>query len=417
MVGLGYVGLPLACLAAEKGYRVIGIDRDQAKIDAINARKSPIADRQLQRWLRSVDIKATNDFSAVRKATVIVICVPTPVDHAYNPDLGPVKNACASIQPYLRKGQVVVLESTVNPGVCDEVVAPLLARSGLRVGTDIHLAHCPERINPGDRKWTIRNIPRVIGAGDPKGLRKALAFYQSVIENDIRPMRSIKEAEATKILENAFRDVNIAFVNEIAQSFHRLGIDVLDVIEGAKTKPFAFLAHYPSCGIGGHCIPVDPYYLIERAKASGFDHKFLKLAREINNGMPSYTVDLLVRALNGLGMPLKGTRIGMLGLAYKADIGDIRESPSRIIIALLRELGADVQVYDPHVLKQSNRKSLAELLKHSDAIILATAHREFVEMDLRLLKQHRIHVVVDGKNALDKQAIERLGIVYCGIGR
>ncbi len=417
IVGLGYVGLPLACLAAEKGFRVFGIGRDKGKIALINARKSPIKDRRLQQWLRQVSFEATTDFSVVKKASFVVICVPTPVDHSYNPDLGPVRSACESLLPFLKKGQIVILESTVNPGVCEEVVLPILAKSGLKVGKDIHLAHCPERINPGDKKWTVRNIPRVIGATDPKGLTKAVAFYQSIIEAPVRPMRSIKEAEATKILENAFRDVNIAFVNEIAQSFDKLGIDVLDVIEGAKTKPFAFMAHYPSCGIGGHCIPVDPYYLIERAKKSGFDHKFLKLAREINNGMPAYTVGLLVRALNDLKRSVKGTRVGVAGIAYKADIDDTRESPSYVIIHLLKELGADVQTYDPHVPRESNRKSLEDLLAHSDALVVATAHREFVDMDYRLLKKHRIKVVIDGKNCLDKDTVVKHGIIYKGISR
>lgn len=417
IIGLGYVGLPLACLAAEKGYRVFGIDRDREKIALINAQKSPIKDSRLKLWLKKVSFEATTDFRAVKSAQFVIICVPTPVDHAYNPDLGPVRSACTSLLPFLKKGQVIVLESTVNPGVCEEVVLPILATSGLKIGKDIHLAHCPERINPGDRKWSVRNIPRVIGATDPKGLKKAVAFYESIIEAPIRPMKSIKEAEATKILENSFRDINIAFVNEIAQSFNKLGIDVLDVIEGAKTKPFAFMAHYPSCGIGGHCIPVDPYYLIERAKASGFDHKFLKLAREINNGMPAYTVGLLVRALNDLKMSVKGTRVGVLGIAYKADIDDTRESPSFVIIDLLKELGAVVQTYDPHVLKESSGKSLEDLLAHSDALVVATAHREFIDMNYRLLKKYRIKVVIDGKNCLDKDTVVKQGVIYKGISR
>lgn len=417
VIGLGYVGLPLACLAAEKGFRVFGLDRDQAKVDLINQQKSPIDDTTLRRWLKRVNIVASTDDKPLRSATVIVICVPTPVDHDYMPDLRPVKDAAERVRRHLRKGQLIILESTVNPGVSEEVVQPILEKSGLRAGRDFTLAHCPERINPGDKKWNVRNIPRVVGATDPKGLRKAVAFYSTLVSGPVRPMRSIKEAEATKILENSFRDINIAFINEIAQSFDKLGIDVLDVIEGAKTKPFAFLAHYPSCGIGGHCIPVDPYYLIERAKKSGFDHKFLKLAREINNGMPAYTVEKLMLALNQLKKSVRGSQVALLGLAYKANIEDIRESPSLIIKKLLENLQAQVRIYDPFVPTSSTVDNLQQALHGADAVILATDHTEFRNIPPRQLKRSGVKVVIDGKNTWDKPALERLGIIYQGIGR
>ncbi|HOF42446.1 MAG TPA: nucleotide sugar dehydrogenase, partial [Candidatus Moranbacteria bacterium] len=273
-----------------------------------------------------------------------------------------------------------------------------------------------ERINPGDPKWNVTNIPRVVGSFSKKGLRRAVEFYESVINAPIMPMKSIREAEATKIVENSFRDINIAFVNELAKSFDVLGIDVVDVIKGASTKPFAFMAHWPSRGIGGHCIPVDPYYLIERAKASGFDHEFLKTARKVNNSMPEYTVELLQDALNDLKIALNGTTVGLLGISYKANIADLRESPALKIIKFLKKHKANVLVFDPHVRKHSTVKSLEDLLRKSTALILATNHREFLEIDPALFKKHGIKVIIDGMNVLDKEKIQKHGIIYKGIG-
>jgi len=419
VVGLGYVGLPLACLCAEKGYKIYGLARNAKNLRMINKGVNPLKDDpSLDDTIAKKLITASKDFSYVAKSDIIIICVPTPVDKFYNPDLTPVKSASKNIAKYLKKGQLVIVESTINPGVCEEVVQPILENiSKLKAGKDFYLAHCPERINPGDPKWNVGNIPRVVGALSQKGLSLALKLYRSIIEANIRPMKSIKEAEAAKIVENSFRDINIAFVNELARSFDKLGIDVYDVIQGAATKPFAFLAHYPSIGVGGHCIPVDPYYLIERAKLVGFDHEFLKLAREINNRMPYYVVKALQRNLNSLKLSVKGTAIGILGLSYKADVGDIRESPSEKVIEYLKELGADVHIYDHYFPELSTEKDLDTLLRKVKAIILATDHKEFVEMDLDKLKGHKIKIVIDGKNCLDKEKIRNLGIIYKGIGR
>jgi nucleotide sugar dehydrogenase len=417
IIGLGYVGLPLACLCAEKGYRVYGIDKDRSKINKINKNISPIDDKDVKDWIKRVKIEATADYSVIKKTDIVVICVPTPVDKFYNPDLKPVISATENIRKNLKKGHLIIMESTVNPGVCEEVMLSILEKSGLKAGRDFDLAHCPERINPGDPKWNVRNIPRCIGAFSKKGLAKAVRFYQSILEAEVRPMKSLKEAEATKIIENAFRDVNIAFVNELAKSFEKLGIDLIDVLRGSATKPFAFMPHWPSCGVGGHCIPVDPYYLIERAKMSGFDHKFLKLAREINNSMPGYTIDRLKDALNQVQKSVKGTKIGVLGLSYKANVGDIRESPSLKIIKLLDEQEAKTEVYDPFFPEKSTVNNLDELLKKVEALVIATDHSEFVKMDLGKLKKNKIKVVIDGKNCLDKEKIKKLGIIYKGIGR
>lgn len=418
VIGLGYVGLPLAIRAKERGYAVIGFDTDEKKIALLKQGTSPIKDEFLEKNLPLHPFDATSDPEELASADIFLICVPTPVDEKFYPDLAPVISASSLIAKHAKKGSLVVLESTVNPGVSEEVVRPIFEKAGFAVGKDIYLAHCPERINPGDPKWNVTNIPRVVGSLDQTGLDMAYDFYSSIIDGEIRKMRSIREAEAVKIVENSFRDINIAFVNELARSFDVLGIDVKDVILGAATKPFAFMAHFPSCGVGGHCIPVDPYYLIERAKQSGFDHKFLKIAREINNSMPAYTVELLQDALNTAKLPLNGSRIGVLGLAYKADIDDLRESPALKIIEHLKKHHAEVETFDPHVASRSTAQSLEGLLGKSQALVLVTDHREFREsITPELLKKHGIRVIIDGKNCLDKQLFEKSGIIYKGIGR
>lgn len=417
VIGLGYVGLPLAVRCVEKGYQVYGLDMDQKKVALINRGRSPIEEKFLEDSLPKFRPTATTDEKIIRQADIVLICVPTPVDEMFYPDFRPVIGAAKSVARNLKKDALVVLESTVNPGVSEEVVRPLFEEAGHKIGRDVFIAHCPERINPGDAKWNVTNIPRVVGSFDKKGLRLAVDFYQSIVDGEIRPMKSIREAEAVKIVENSFRDINIAFVNELAKSFDKLNIDVKDVILGASTKPFAFMPHFPSCGVGGHCIPVDPYYLIERAKQSGFDHEFLKIARKINNSMPEYTVELLQDALNELKMPMNGAKIGVLGISYKANVDDVRESPSVKIIEHLKAHKSKVETFDPHILKSSSAKSLEGLLKKSDALILATDHREFKEINPALFKKHGIKVVIDGKNCLDRDAIRKYGIMYKGIGR
>lgn len=418
VIGLGYVGLPLAVRTREKGYSVIGFDTDKKKIALLKQGKSPIKDAFLEENIPKYPIGATSDPKKLASADIILICVPTPVDEMFYPDLTPVISASAMVAAHAKAGALVVLESTVNPGVSEEVVKPIFEKAGFTVGKDISIAHCPERINPGDPKWNVTNIPRVVGSFDKTGLDIAYDFYSSIVDGEIRKMKSIREAEAVKIVENSFRDINIAFVNELARSFDVLDIDVKDVILGAATKPFAFMAHYPSCGVGGHCIPVDPYYLIERAKQSGFDHKFLKIAREINNSMPAYTVELLQDALNTVKLPLNGTRIGVLGLAYKANIDDLRESPALKIIEHLKKHRAAVETFDPYVRSLSTAKSLEALLKKSQALVLVTDHKEFKEaLTPALLKKYGIKVIIDGKNCLDKKVFAKAGILYKGIGR
>lgn len=416
IIGLGYVGLPLAVQCALKGYEVYGLENDTKKNDLINAGKTTINEEFLVENLPKVKITATDDPSIIKECDIVIMCVPTPVDENYYPDLTPVKVANVAIVKNLNSGQLVIIESTINPGVCEEVIKPMFDEAGFTIGKDYELAHCPERINPGDPKWNVTNIPRVVGSFTKKGLEQAVEFYEKVIDGQIMPMKSIREAEAVKIMENSFRDINLAFVNELAKSFDVLDIDIVDVIKGASTKPFAFMPHWPSRGVGGHCIPVDPYYLIERAKASGFDHEFLKIARKVNNSMPEYTVEILQDALNKVKMPLNGTNVGILGISYKANIADLRESPVIKIVKHLKRHEANVLVFDPHTKEHSTATSLEELLEKSDALILATSHKEFLEIDPALFKKHGIKVLVDGMNALNKEEIEKHGILYKGIG-
>lgn len=417
VIGMGYVGFPLAAVAAHKSYEVYGFDLDAEKLKRIERGENIFNEEFLSLILPKIKINTFTDPRLMRIMDIFVIAVPTPVDEKYYPILDPVIKASESVAQNMKSGSLVILESTVNPGVSEEVVKPIFEKAGWTVGRDVFIAHCPERVSPGDAKWNVSNIPRVIGSFDEIGLKRAQDFYENIIDAPIMAMKSIREAEAVKIMENSFRDVNIAFVNELAKSFARMNIDIVNVIKGASTKPFSFLAHWPSCGVGGHCIPVDPYYLIEKAKDYEFDHKFLRAARNINNSMPAYTVELLREALNSLEKSVKNTNIGILGLSYKANVSDLRESPSYKIIELLRKQEANLFIFDPYVLEKSTTASLEGLLDKSEVILLATNHDQFVNYPAEKFKTYGIKAVIDGKNCLDKDKIQKLGIIYKGIGR
>ena len=403
VVGLGYVGLPLARLAQRKGYHVTGVDVDTAKVATL---------------MHSEHFETTTDYTRIARASVVIICVPTPVHEDHSPDFGPLENASRSVGRNLKKGALVIIESTVNPGACESIVLPILEKeSGMRAGSGFLFAHCPERINPGDDRWHVENISRVLGGYDTASTDKARMFYMSVLDADVRVMSSLKEAEAVKIVENAFRDINIAFVNELARLFTRLGIDILNVIQGASTKPFGFLPHYPGCGVGGHCIPVDPYYLIAYGEKNGFHPVFLSQARKINSGMPAYTVDLAETALKECGKQFAGSAIAVLGLSYKAEIGDDRESPSYVICQELQRRGARVLSYDPFLPDQSSAHSLDEALRGAPVAIVATAHRMFLSLKPAYVRACGIAAVIDGRNCLRKEEFMDAGILYKGIGR
>ena len=401
IIGLGYVGLPLALLLKKKRIDVIGIDIDKKKNELINQQISPIKGIILYE-----KIESTDDFNKINDRDVIVVCVPTPINEENKPDFNPLINSAKEISKYFKENALIVIESTVSPGACEEIVKPILGKRKYL------LAHCPERIDPGNRKFNVENIPRVVGGVDKESLDKAYSFYKLIIDAEITKLSSLKAAEATKIMENSFRDINIAFINEMAKSFDKLGIDILEVIKGASTKPFAFLPHYPGCGVGGHCIAVDPYYLIERAREDGFNHKFLLLAREINNSMPKYTVSKLLRGLREINKKIEDVKITVLGLAYKANIDDIRESPALKIIEELKKINANFIAYDPYLLERSDAKKLDEALS-SDVLIIATSHNEFLNIYDRL---KNIKLIIDGRNCLDKEKIPK-NIIYKGIGR
>ncbi|MDD5463974.1 MAG: nucleotide sugar dehydrogenase [Candidatus Moranbacteria bacterium] len=420
VVGMGYVGLPLAAVAANKGYEVYGYDTDEAKLELIKNGITPFKEEFLEELLPKVKGKITvfsNAPELMQNADIHIIAVPTPVDEKHYPDLRPVISASKTVAQNMKKGALVILESTVNPGVSEEIVKPIFEKAGFIVGETVFIAHCPERVNPGDPKWNVSNIPRVVGSFDEIGLERAKDFYENIVDAKIMPMKSIREAEAVKITENSFRDINIAFVNELARSFDRMNIDVKNVIEGAATKPFAFMAHWPSCGVGGHCIPVDPYYLIEKAKENDFDHIFLRAARNINNSMPAYTIEILQDALNEIEKSVKGTKIGLLGMSYKANVSDLRESPSFKIIKALKAHKGVAEIFDPYAPNHSTVESIDELLEKSEALIIATNHKEFVNIPVEKFVKYDIRVIIDGKNCLNKEEIEKHGIIYKGIGR
>jgi nucleotide sugar dehydrogenase len=404
IIGLGYVGYPLTQLCLSKGHSVYGIDISTKRINDINNGINPVEKGLIEHKFKA----STDDASFISQSEIIIICVPTPVDKLKMPNLTPVIEAVKFVSSHITNKPLIIVESTINPGVMEDIVKPILEKNH-KLDIDYNLAHCPERINPGDPIWNVTNIPRVVGGFTPNCLDRAYNFYSSIINGKITKMSSIRVAEATKIVENTFRDINIAFVNELAKSFDKMNIDTVEVIKGASTKPFAFMAHYPSCGVGGHCIPVDPYYLIEEAKTKGFDHKFLKLAREINNSMPHYTVGLLLDALNSHKRALNGTTIGVLGLSYKANVGDIRESPSLEVIKLLKLKGAEVLTYDPYV--TTDFKSLEEFQDKCKFIVLCTNHKKFAELDFSKVK-----ILIDGKNMFYGHNIPE-NVTYKGVGR
>lgn len=418
VVGLGYVGLPLAILAESRGHNVIGFDIDEIKMAFLQERKAAFLGEEESKQFKRSTMKLSADEKVLEGASVYIVCVPTPVNENHIPDLAPLMGACMAIGRRLKKGDLVVIESTVNPGVCENMALRILEwGSRLTREEDFLFAHCPERINPGDTRWTTRTLPRVIGAIGPKSLAKATAIYSSLIDGKITQMHSIKEAEAVKMVENAFRDINIAFVNELAMSFDKAGIDLVHVINGASTKPFAFMPHFPGCGVGGHCIPVDPYYLIHYGRENGFEHRFLATARQINNEMPHYTVKILEQMLQKEGVPLRGSTVALLGLAYKRDVPDLRESPALVIDEDLKRNGVLVKEFDPFVPEHSNTHSLSEALYGADAAIVATDHTLFRSLSPKEFLANGIHVVVDGRNCLPKEAFEESGVAYHGIGR
>jgi UDP-N-acetyl-D-glucosamine dehydrogenase len=419
VIGLGYVGLPtLVAITRSQKYNVVGFDINSTRINQIKNQVSPIEDTDVVTYLNSNKLFVSSNVSILKNSDIFIVCVPTPVYPDFTPDYSIIISAAKLIAPLLDRGSHFVLESTVNPGTCNEIIKPILeSGSNLKAGRDFNIAHCPERINPGDTKWNIYNINRNIGSVNKKNNHEIAFFYRSFLkEVKINEVSSLEIAEATKIVENTFRDINIAYANELAKSFDAMGIDVIETIGAASNKPFGFMPHWPGAGVGGHCIAVDPYYLIQRAALSGFDHKFLKLAREINKSMPEYAVEKLILSLNKISKSIKGTKITLLGLSYKPNLGDTRESPAFEIRDLLIEFGAELVVYDPLVPKESNRNSLSSAIKNAEGILLATAHQEFIDNLPNCLKNSSVKVIIDGRNCLNNTLLPK-HIIYSGIGR
>jgi UDP-N-acetyl-D-glucosamine dehydrogenase len=352
VIGCGYVGLPLAVGFAKAGYAVVGIDVDAERVRKLRAGESYIGDVPSERLAAQVKagrFTATTDYDALRDAHVIFVAVPTPFDRAKQPDLSYIIRAAESIAAVLQRGQLVVLESTTYPGTTDEVMRPILERSGLRGGTDFYLAFSPERIDPGNKTFGIENTPKVVGGIDPESTALAAAALQQITLGGIHTVSSARVAELTKLLENTFRAVNIALVNELAMLCDRMGINVWEVIDAAATKPYGFMPFYPGPGVGGHCIPVDPYYLAWKAREYDFHTKFIELAAETNLAMPFFTVGRIRKQLNDAGLSLRGARILVLGAAFKKDIDDARESAGIRVMEILNAEGATLEYHDPYV--------------------------------------------------------------------
>lgn len=405
VIGLGYVGLPLIVEFAAAGFHGIGIDIDRSKVDAVNSGVSYIPDvptEDVRGLVKAGKLRATTDFAEVGKADAIVICVPTPLRKTKEPDISHILVSCDEIAKHIRRGQLIILESTTYPGTTDEVILPIFERGGLKVGKDFFLAFSPERVDPGNKQFLTKNICKIVGGVTPECTERAVELYRYAV-NNVLPTSNARVAETAKLLENTYRSVNIALVNEMAQMCHYLGIDVWEVINAAATKPFGYQAFYPGPGIGGHCIPLDPYYLTWKARVSGYEAKFIALASEINSNMPQYVLALIADALNDDGKCIKGSKILILGVAYKKNVSDTRESPAIEIIALLQAKGADVSYADPFVptLIVNGRacQSVAlgdDILRDSDCAVIIANHDAF---DYHQIGEHA-KLIVDTRNAM-----------------
>jgi len=407
VVGLGYVGLPLAVAFSEAGFKVLGFDIQQKRVDLVNQGKSYIADvseARLSSALANNLLEATTDQSRLGEVDAICVCVPTPLTKTKDPELSYVISESEAVSRYLQKGQLVVLESTTYPGTTREVMLPILERSGLKAGQDFYLAFSPEMIDPGNKKYTIKNTPKIVGGINHESTKLAELLYQQVADIVI-PVSCPEVAELTKVFQNVFRIVNIALVNELAHLCEKMGLSVWEVIDAASTKPFGYMPFYPGPGIGGHCIPLDPYYLANKAREYDFHTRFIELAADINEQMPYYVVSRITDAINSKGKSLHGVKVLVLGVAYKRDVEDVRESPSLKLIKLLSEKGANVSYNDPYVasvrISENNLKSVRltdEQLTSADCVVIATDHSCY---DYRRIAQ-KADLVFDTRGATRK---------------
>ena len=418
VIGLGYVGLPLAVEKAKAGFTVIGIDRKETRVAMVNRGENYIPDvlaGELAEVVKIGKLQATQAFSVIKDSDVVAICVPTPLDKNKQPDTTYVEGVVDQSLPYLHKDQLVVLESTTYPGTTEEVILPKIESRALKVGEDIFLAFSPERVDPGNKHYKTKNTPKVVGGVTPACTEIAATLYEQVLEGKVCRVSSPRTAEMAKLLENVFRIVNISLVNELAQLCERMRIDVWEVIEAAKTKPFGFMPFYPGPGVGGHCIPLDPFYLSWKAKEYDFTTRFIELAGQINDGMPYYVIEQVTRLLNRAGKPLTGAKILLLGMAYKEDVGDLRQSPAMKIARLLRDRGVDLSYHDPYIatIDQENIalqsvELTTESLQEQDLVVITTAHSN---VDYRKVVEAS-RMVYDTRNAIrdvDASNVTRVG--------
>ncbi|MGP8024385.1 MAG: nucleotide sugar dehydrogenase [Methanobacterium sp.] len=424
VVGLGYVGLPTAIFFAEQGFNVIGVEINEEKISKINQGISTIGELGLDSRLSDVVqdkklIATSNLIDSTKNSDVILIIVPTPVTKSKDPDLSHIISAGERVAEGLNTDKLVVLESTVYPGVTEEILKPILEKSGLTAGEDFGLAYCPERYNPGDDEHSIEKVARVVGGITPEWAEVTRQLYQFIIKKDIKVLRNIKTAEAAKVIENTQRDLNIALMNELAMIFEKIGIDVMEVIDGANTK-WNFNAYYPGGGVGGHCLPVDPYYLVKKARELGYHSKVISAGRTINDYMPKHVFGLLTDALNENEKSVKNSKIVILGLSYKENVGDDRESPSEELINQLKDNQAIITIVDPYI-DESHlgviEKDVYKALEGADALILMTPHDEFRNLDLRKSKKlMEIPILIDGRRIFDPEQSKKKGFQYYGVG-
>lgn len=420
IIGLGYVGLPLAMAFAKK-FNVIGYDVDEKKVNLLLDGQSPLVDVSDDELTenRNRSFYPTKDPNKLKECDFVIICVPTPLTAEKEPDIRYIKSACETINKILKKGQFVILESTTYPGTTEEVVIPLLEKSGLKAGADFGVAYSPERIDPGNNEYTVEKIPKVVGGINEECTEVAAKLYESVIEKVVK-VRDTKTAEAVKMVENIFRNVNIALINELSRIFEKMEIDMWDVIDVASTKPYGFMTFYPGPGVGGHCIPLDPLYMSYKAKRYGFIPSFIETSREINEFMMTHVVNLVEKGLKKVDKKTYGSTVAVMGLAYKKNIDDTRESPAIKIIEELAINGAEVKVYDPYVssIKTEvgefySEKSIEEALKKSDCAVFVVDHDVFSELDDKIFNLMRSKVVVDCKNIFKYPG----DIIYLGIGK
>lgn len=418
VIGLGYVGLPLAVEKAKMGYKTIGFDVQDQKVDMVNSKQNYIGDivpEELACVVENGKLMATKDFSFMKDVDCVAICVPTPLDIYQQPDVSYVVQSTQDIAKYIHPGMLIVLESTTYPGTTEEVVKPILEQSGLKVGQDIYLAFSPERVDPGNSLYNTKNTPKVVGGITADCTEVAAALYGNILEGDVHQVSSPAVAEMEKILENTFRNINIGLANEMAILCNKMGIDVWEVIDAAKSKPYGFMAFYPGPGVGGHCIPIDPFYLTWKAREYGYHTRLIETAGEINNYMPEFVLERSMKILNRSGKALKNSKVLVLGVAYKQDIDDVRQSPALDVIDLLKRNGADIRYNDPCIptfsYKGTSYESVElteDVLQQSDLVILVTMHTIY---DYEWLQKHS-QMIFDTKNAFkavqDRTNIEKL---------